>query len=248
MFKGKTVLVTGAAQGIGSATAKAFAKEGARLVLVDIQDLIDAKQELMDLGAAGVQRVKMDVSTPVAVENAFNFLRDEGVMLDVLANNAGVEEPPAEEFFSQTDDAFDRVFGVNVRGLWTCMRHGAALMRGRGGVIVNTSSVAGLVGFPAPLYTASKHAVVGLTKSAAVMLAPENIRVNAVCPGAVETPLLHALFDRTPDAEDWLRGAHPLNRFASSEEIADAILWLASPNSSFVTGHSLVVDGGFTAQ
>ena len=168
--------------------------------------------------------------------------------LDCAFNNAGIEEE--NQPLAESDEAmYDRIMNVNVRGAWLCMKYEIRqMLKQGGGTIVNTASVAGLVGAPTqPLYAASKHAVVGMTKTAAAEYAREGIRINSVCPGVVNTPMMARALEREPLREKRLRNVHPMGRFAEPAEIANAALWLCSEQSSFVTGHQLAVDGGLTA-
>jgi NAD(P)-dependent dehydrogenase (short-subunit alcohol dehydrogenase family) len=248
-FAGKVVLVTGSASGIGRAVALAFGRAGASVVVADTS---------IDGGHATAAMIveqggkALFVQCNVARANDVEALVDKTISyygrLDCAINNAGVEEE--HQPLADADDAqFDRIMGVNVKGVWLCMRAELRQMvQQGGGVIVNMASVAGLVGSPAhAIYSASKHAVVGLTKSAAVEYARSNIRVNSLCPGVVKTQMLARSLERENTTDKKLKAAHPIGRFAEVAEIADAALWLCSEQSSFVTGHQLVVDGGLTA-
>ena len=244
---GKVVLVTGAASGIGRATANAFAREGATLALLDrdADGLRAAREE-----TGGTVHL-VDVADSAAVDAAHDAVVAEHGRIDVAFNNAGVIEPVG--WFHATPEAsWDRVIGVNLKGVWLCMRAQLRHMFARrDGVIVNTSSAAGLVGAPGTSpYTTAKHGVIGLTRTAALEYATHGIRVNAVAPGTVATPM-NAVFSQQPDdpfADAPVRHGHPNGRLARPEEIADAVLFLASQRSTFATGSTLVVDGGYTAQ
>ena len=249
-FAGKVAVVTGGASGIGRAAALGFARGGASVVVADVDAA--GGEETADLiaqagGAAAFVttdvRVAADVETTVAVAvSAFG-------RLDFAFNNAGTLGSGAAmvEF---TEDDWDDVLGVNLKGVWLCMKHEIpAMLRTGGGAIVNTSSVAGLVGSQhSPAYAASKHGVVGLTKTAALQYAPHGIRVNCVCPAAVFSPMLETLVTRNPQVGERLKAAQPNERFASPEEVAEVVVWLCSNAASFVTGAALPVDGGYTAQ
>ena len=249
-FAGKVAVVTGGASGIGRAAALGFARGGASVVVADVD--VAGGEETADLIAqAGGStafvktdvRVASDVETMVAVAvNAFG-------RLDCAFNNAGVLGSGAAmvEF---TEDDWDDVLDVNLKGVWLCMKHEIpAMLRTGGGAIVNTSSVAGLVGSQhSPAYAASKHGVVGLTKTAALQYAPHGIRVNCVCPAAVFSPMLETLTTRNPQVGERLLASQPNERFASPEEVAEVVVWLCSNAASFVTGAALPVDGGYTAQ
>ncbi len=249
-FEGKVALVTGGASGIGRAAALGFARGGASVVVADVDAA--GGEETADLiaqaggGAAFVKtdvRVATDVETMVAVAvRAFG-------RLDFAFNNAGTLGSGAA-MIDFTEEDWDDVLDVNLKGVWLCMKHEIpALLRTGGGAIVNTSSVAGLVGSQhSPAYAASKHGVVGLTKTAALQYAPHGIRVNCVCPAAVYSPMLETLVTRNPQVGERLLASQPNERFASPEEVAEVVVWLCSDAASFVTGAALPVDGGYTAQ
>jgi NAD(P)-dependent dehydrogenase (short-subunit alcohol dehydrogenase family) len=247
-LEGKVVVVTGGASGIGRATAQAFAREGATLVLVDRDaDGLGAVRE--EVGGAATQVV--DVSDSAAVDSAHDAIAAEHGRIDVAFNNAGVIEPVG--WLHETpEDSWDRVIAVNLKGVWLCMRAQLRHMFAqRAGVIVNTSSAAGLVGAPGTSpYTTAKHGVIGLTRTAALEYAQLGIRVNAVAPGTVETPMMAEFSQQQDDpfADAPVRHGHPNGRLARPDEIADAVLYLASERSTFATGSTLVVDGGYTAQ
>lgn len=246
---GKVVLVTGAASGIGRATALAFAAEGATVALVDRAEdgLRGAREEIGERATIHVA----DVADSAAVDAAHDAVVAEHGRIDVAFNNAGVIEPVG--WLHETPEAsWDRVVAVNLKGVWLCMRAQLRHMYARrDGVIVNTSSAAGLVGAPGTSpYTTAKHGVIGLTRTAALEYATSGIRVNAVAPGTVETPMnaSFASMANDPFADAPVRHGHPNGRLARPEEIADAVLFLASERSTFATGSTLVVDGGYTAQ
>jgi NAD(P)-dependent dehydrogenase (short-subunit alcohol dehydrogenase family) len=245
-FAGKVALVTGAGGGIGRATALAFAREGARVVVADLPGTAGAETVAL-IGEAGGEASFIPVD--VADEASVAMLVKESVSafgaLDVAFNNAGIN---LEADGWEDADAFDRTVAVNLTGVAACIRHEAREMKraGRGGAIVNTASINGIVGSPQAGYVGSKHGVIGLTRSAALAFARDRIRVNAVCPGVVETAMTRK-FDTNPEIRGMIEGMTPLGRFAQPEEIASAVLWLCSDGASFVTGHPLVVDGGATA-
>jgi len=192
--------------------------------------------------------VRADVAKEADVKNLVEATLRAYGRLDIAFNNAGIESSVIKPTHEQDDADFDRVFAINVKGVYLSMKHEIpAMLKGGGGSIVNTSSIAGLVGMPgAGPYCASKHAVIGLAKNAALEYAKLGIRVNAVAPAAIETPM----FDRftEPVPRDFLASLHPIGRVGKPEEIADTVLWLSSSQASFVTGQTITVDGGFTAQ
>ena len=246
-FENKVALVTGAASGIGLATAQAFADAGAAVVLADIDN--EAARSAADaLVTAG--RKAMAVHCDVADEVAVAAMVDQTVAafgrLDAAFNNAGVQVPAIETADAVGGD-FDHVNAINYRGVWNCLKHELRQMRAQGsGAIVNCSSQSGFVGIPGlGLYTATKHAVIGLTKCAALEYAPLGIRINAVCPGPTDTPMLGRARANRGAAADAVIRHIPLGRLGRPEEIASAVLWLCSPAASFVIGHALVVDGGY---
>lgn len=248
-LSGQSILVTGAGSGIGRATALALARHGARLALWDVDEEVVAHlaRELQGQGTP-CHALCVDVTSPQAVERATARSIELLDGLDGAFNNAGVGGPtgPLEQI-EEVD--FDRIVAVNLKGVWLCMKQQLLHMRGRRrGAIVNNASVSGLVGLGGQAaYTASKHGVVGLTKAAAIEAAPDNIRINAVCPGAARTPLLRHL-EAAGISEDVLSGMSPLARVASPEEIAQSAVWLLSDSASFVTGTAVPIDGGWSAQ
>lgn len=248
---GKVVTVTGGASGIGRACVLAFAREGARVAVLDRDEssLSSIGSELRAMHA-DFRKWQVDVSDAAGVDRVFDEVVEHFGVLDISHNNAGVITR-AQPVHEMREDDWDRVIDVNLKGLWLCMRAEVRHMVGRRrGVIVNTASAASLVGAPGTSpYVASKFGAIGLTKTIALEVADLGIRVNAVAPGTIDTPLNGELFDHPdPFATAIVRGLPPVGRFGLPEEIADAVLWLASPRSSFATGSTLVVDGGFTAQ
>jgi len=249
-FENKVALVTGAASGMGLATAKAFAEAGAAVALADVNG--DGARAAADaLVAAGHKAlgIRCDVADLDEVEAMVKQTVSTFGRLDMAFNNAGVQSPVAETADADPKD-YDFVMGVNLRGVWNCMKHELLQMRKQGsGAIVNNSSLGGLVGIAERgIYHASKHGVVGLTKSAGLEYAAKGIRINAVCPGIIETPMVMGMLQTQPEAMAALMKEVPMGRLGRAEEIADAVLWLCSPASSFVIGHALPVDGGYTVR
>lgn len=249
-FENQVALVTGAASGMGLAAAKAFAAAGAAVTLADVnEDAARAAAE--ELVAAGHKAIgiRCDVANMQEVEVMVNETVATFGRLDAAFNNAGVQSPVAETADADPED-YDFVMGVNLRGIWNCMKYELIQMRKQGsGTIVNNSSLGGLVGIAERgIYHASKHGVVGLTRSAGLEYAPKGIRINAVCPGIIATPMVTGMLETQPEAMEVMMKDVPIGRLGRAEEIADAVLWLSSPASTFVIGHALPVDGGYTVR
>ncbi|MGF6240317.1 NAD(P)-dependent dehydrogenase (short-subunit alcohol dehydrogenase family) [Paraburkholderia sp. GAS38] len=245
-FKGQIALVTGASSGMGLVTAQAFAEAGASVVLVD-RNAAKLNAAVETLTAAGYRAIAIvcDVSDEAQAKAAVERTVAEFGRLDMAYNNAGILGPMCE-MSSETAEGYDEVQAVNLRGIWTFMKHELLQMKKQGsGAIVNCSSLGGLVGLPGrAAYHASKHGVIGLTKSAALDVAAQGIRVNAVCPGCIDTPMGEEI---DPAAmKEFLKG-QPIGRFGRSDEVAAAVLWLCSPGASLIVGVALPVDGGFVA-
>jgi NAD(P)-dependent dehydrogenase (short-subunit alcohol dehydrogenase family) len=249
-YENQVALVTGAASGMGLAAAKAFAEAGASVALVDVNGAAVRKAS-DELNAAGHRTIgiECDVADMSQVEATVNKTVAEFGRLDCAFNNAGVQSPVAETADAEPSD-YDFVMGVNLRGIWNCMKYELLQMRKQGsGAIVNNSSLGGLVGIAERgIYHASKHGVVGLTRSAGLEYAPKNIRINAICPGIIETPMVTSMLESQADAMKEMMRDVPIGRLGRAEEIADAVLWLCSPGASFVIGHALPVDGGYTVR
>jgi NAD(P)-dependent dehydrogenase (short-subunit alcohol dehydrogenase family) len=249
-FQNKVALVTGAASGMGLATAKKFAAAGAAVALADVneQAVKAAAAELVADGHRAIG-IRCDVASMQEVEAMVAETIATLGGLDAAFNNAGVQSPVAETALAEPSD-YDFVMGVNLRGIWNCMKYELMHMRERAsGTIVNNSSLGGLVGIAERgIYHASKHGVVGLTRSAGLEYAKKGIRINAVCPGIIATPMVTGMLETQPEAMEVMMKDVPIGRLGRAEEIADAVLWLSSPASTFVIGHALPVDGGYTVR
>jgi len=248
-FEGKTALVAGGTSGIGRDTAILFAKAGAKVVVAGRREA-EGNESVELVRAAGGEAlfVKTDVSKASEVENLVKKTVEKFGRLDVAFNNAGIEGKWVP-IVSQTEEDWDRTIDINLKGVWLCLKYEIRqlLKQGGGGAIVNMSSVTGLTGGAgAATYCASKHGVIGLTKSAALETARNRIRVNAVCPAVIETAMGERVFG-APDAQKYAIGLHPLGRLGKPMEIAEAVLWMCSDRASFMTGEALILDGGFLA-
>jgi NAD(P)-dependent dehydrogenase (short-subunit alcohol dehydrogenase family) len=249
-FEGKVALVTGAASGIGRASALAFARNGATTVVADI--VVEGGEETVRLiEAAGGEAlfVRTDVAQAAEVETLLQKIVEHYGRLDYAHNNAGIEgvgAPTAD----CTEENWDRTIAINLKGVWLCMKYEIRQMLKQGdGAIVNTASVAGLIGVPGgSAYCAAKGGVVQLTRTAALEYATAGVRVNAVCPGAIRTPMVERLVADRPEVEASLIAREPIGRLGKPEEIADVVVWLCSDAASFVTGVAMPVDGGWVAQ
>mgnify|MGYP006098410677 CR=1 FL=1 len=254
MIEGKTALVTGGGSGIGRSTAIAFGAAGAKVVVADV-DEAGGKETVAQIEAAQgtAMFVTADVSKASDVENMVNATVAAYGGLDCAFNNAGIQGA-LDQTADCTEENWDRITGINLKGVWLCMKYEIAhMLKSGGGAIVNNSSNFGLVGSNGmPAYSAAKHGVIGLTKTAALEYAQSSIRVNAVCPGPVQTPLVDKILSAQPDLADGIiasiKEREPIGRFGQPEEIATAVVWLCSPEASFVVGAILPVDGGFVAQ
>jgi NAD(P)-dependent dehydrogenase (short-subunit alcohol dehydrogenase family) len=248
-LEGKVALVTGGTTGIGRDTAVLFAKEGAKVVVSGRREA-EGKETMDMIRAAGADGllVQGDVSKATDVEDLVKKTVAKFGRLDVAFNNAGIEGKwvPITE---QSEEDWDRTIDINLKGTWLCLKYEIRQMlkQGGGGAIVNMASVAGLIGnATAATYCASKHGVMGLTKAAALETALNGIRVNVVCPAVIETPMADRAF-ADPAVNKWVLGLHPIGRFGRPMEIAEGVLWMCSERASFMTGQSMVLDGGFLA-
>ncbi|AKJ31538.1 glucose 1-dehydrogenase [Caldimonas brevitalea] len=249
VLTGRVAMVTGAGGGIGREIARALAAAGATVVGLDLSEaaLQASAASLREQGLA-LSTLQADVGDTASVAAAVARIVAEHGRLDIAVNNAGIEEEHTK--LADVDEVlFDRILRVNVKGVWLCMKHQIqAMLKQGGGSIVNIASVAGLVGAPLQsVYAGSKHAVVGMTKSAAAEYARRGIRINSVCPGITRTAMLERALERAPQRAPAIERAQPMGRVGEPGEIAAAVLWLASDAASFVTGHQLAVDGGLTA-
>ena len=250
LLKGKVALVTGGGSGIGRASALAFAREGARGVVADV--VVEGGEETVGMiKKAGGEAifVKADVAQAAEVEAMVNKAVETYGRLDCAYNNAGIAGTVVSTA-DYTEEDWDRVIAINLKGVWLCMKYEIPqMLKQGGGAIVNTSSTLGLVGMGSTsAYAASKHGVAGLTKTAALEYAQKGIRVNAVCPGVISTPMVERIISDNPEFEAQVIGVEPVGRKGAPEEVAEAVVWLCSDAASFVTGHPMAVDGGWVAQ
>ena len=250
MTPDKVAIITGGSSGIGRATAIALAKDGVKVTIAARRatEGEETVQLVKESGSEG-SFVKTDVTKEDDVKSLVEKTVKVYGRLDYAFNNAGIEEMMTP-FVEQTSDTFDQIMNVNVKGVWLSMKYEIPeMIRSGGGAIVNNSSVAGLMGFPQmPIYIASKHAVLGLTKSAALEYAKSGIRINAVAPGGVETDMVERVVEDNKQFLETVKSMHPIGRIAEPEEIANAVVWLLSDKASFVLGHTLLIDGGMVSR
>jgi NAD(P)-dependent dehydrogenase (short-subunit alcohol dehydrogenase family) len=248
-LSGKVAVITGASSGIGLAIAQAFAAEGLKVVIADVADGSEAVQMIQKSGGDAIF-VRTDVTQADAIQALVNTTVQTFGRLDIGVNGAGIGGSAATTGeYSEQD--WKRVIDINLTGVWLCMKYELQqMLKQGGGVIVNMASILGWVGFAtSPAYVAAKHGVLGLTKTAAIEYATQNIRINAVCPAFIATPLLeNAGMTEGSEAYDMLISLHPMKRLGKPEEVADLVLWLCSDGASFVTGSAYLVDGGYVAQ
>jgi NAD(P)-dependent dehydrogenase (short-subunit alcohol dehydrogenase family) len=247
---GKVALVTGGGGGIGRATALAYAREGAKVAVVDI-DGGAARNVAEAVSALGGETIALatDVSSSEQVAAMVEQVVARFGRLDIAFNNAGIDiehEPLA----LTSEETFDKLMSVNVKGVWLCMKYEILqMLKQGGGAIVNTSSVGGLIGAPRqPIYGTTKHAVLGMTKAAALEYGRKGIRINAVCPGVIRTEMMERAIERDPRRKAHIEQAHPIGRVGEAEDIANAVVFLSSDAAAFMIGHSMVVDGGYTVR
>jgi NAD(P)-dependent dehydrogenase (short-subunit alcohol dehydrogenase family) len=248
-FSGQVALVTGGAAGIGRATALAFAAQGLKVVVADL-DAVGGEGTVELIRATGAQAlfVSCNVTREADVQHLMATTLEAYGRLDYAFNNAGIEIEQGR-LADGSEAEFDAIMGVNVKGVWLCMKYQLPLLLAQGGgAIVNTASVAGLGAAPKmSIYSASKHAVIGLTKSAAIEYAKKKIRVNAVCPAVIDTDMFRRAYEADPRKAEFAAAMHPVGRIGKVEEIASAVLYLCSDGAAFTTGQALAVDGGATA-
>lgn len=249
IFANKVALITGGSFGIGQATAVAFAERGAKIVIADwIEDNEQQTAKRVKSTGAEFLFVKCDVSKNDDVRALIEKTISVFGRLDFAFNNAGIEGATAPSH-ECTEENWDKTISINLKGVWLCMKYQIPQMLKQGkGAIVNCASIAGLIGFPGlPAYVVSKHGVIGLTKTAALENAKQGIRINAVCPGVIKTAMVDRVTGKQKEAEKVYADMEPVGRMGDPEEVAQAVVWLCSDSASFVTGHSMTVDGGWTA-
>lgn len=247
-FNNKVAIITGGSFGIGRATAIAFSKKGARVVIVDWVEDQETLNQIKSTGAEAIF-IKCDVSKAEDVRMMVKKTIDTFGRLDYVFNNAGIEGIRGTTV-DCTEENWDKTIAINLKGVWLCMKYQLPeLLKQGSGSIVNCASIAGMIGYQdLPAYVASKHGIIGLTKTAALEFAKSGIRINAVCPGVIKTPMIDRLTGNNKEAEDQYASMEPIGRLGRPEEIANAVVWLCSDEASFITGHAMAVDGGWLAQ
>jgi NAD(P)-dependent dehydrogenase (short-subunit alcohol dehydrogenase family) len=250
-FAGKVAFVTGAASGIGRATALAFARAGASVVAADVSERGNPETaRLIEEQGGRALAVRCDVTKPADVRAALDKTVEAFGRLDFAFNNAGIEPKKPAPTADYDEEEWHRIIDIDLRGVFLCMKHEIPLiLKQGGGAIVNTSSGAGIIGIKgSPAYTAAKHGVIGLTKAAALDYAAQNLRINAVCPGYIETPMMERFTGGTAEGRAKVIAEEPAGRMGKPEEIAAAVIWLCSERAAFMIGHAMVMDGGQTIQ
>lgn len=248
-FTGKVAFVTGAGMGMGLAAARAFAASGAAVMLTDIDgDLANSEAQRIIAEGGKAFGMACDVADEVQIAASVDRTVAEFGRLDMAFNNAGIQVPPSDAA-DEPIEQFERVTAINQRGVWASMKHELRIMREQGaGAIVNNSSLGGLVGLAGrAAYHGTKHAVLGMTKSAGVEYAPRGVRINAICPGTIDTPMVRGMLEGQADTMAEIMRDQSIGRLGHADEVAAAVLWLCSPGASFIIGVGLPVDGGYTA-
>jgi NAD(P)-dependent dehydrogenase (short-subunit alcohol dehydrogenase family) len=249
-LQGKIALVTGGGSGIGRATSLILAREGAKVMIADyVPAGGEGTVKMIKEQGGDAAFIHADVAVTKQVEATISKTVETYGRIDCAFNNAGIEGR-MNDTAADSEENFDRIIAINLKAVWLCMKYEIPqMLKQGGGAIVNTASVAGLVGFERlPAYVASKHGVIGLTKTASLEFAQKNIRVNCVCPGVIQTPMVARLMDSGNMNEQEMVQGEPVGRFGKPEEIGEGVLWLMSDAASFVTGHPLVIDGGWVAR
>jgi NAD(P)-dependent dehydrogenase (short-subunit alcohol dehydrogenase family) len=251
MFAGKVAFVTGAASGIGRAAALAFARDGASVVAADVSEQANRETAHMIEEQGGrALAFRCDVTQAEEVKAALAKTAEAFGRLDFAFNNAGIEPKKPAPTADYPEEEWDRIIDINLRGVFLCMKHEIPLiLKQGGGSIVNVSSGAGVIGIKgSPAYTAAKHGVIGLTRAAALDYAAQNIRINAICPGYIDTPMMDRFTGDTPEGRAKVIAEEPVGRMGKPEEIVEAVIWLCSDAAAFMIGHAMVMDGGQTVQ
>ena len=247
-MKDKVALVTGGSKGMGEAAVRIFSEKGASVAILDV-DMEAAEKLSAELNENGANTIaiKCDVSSEAEVEKAVAKVVETYGKLDAAFNNAGIQIP-AQDITETSEEDYDKILNVNLKGVWLCMKHELIQMKKQqSGAIVNNSSLAGKVGVPGRTpYVAAKHAILGITKSAAADYASQGIRINAVCPGTIETPMVNDMVNSGDLKREDSINAAPINRLGKASEVADAAVWLCGEESTYVIGQSIAVDGGYT--